>query len=156
MLSFHPLKAQSDSAAHLKAVAEPDSFLSKFEAFKASKNMAGLQAVANHNHYPSPQKVLSWQKELQLNDRQMAAINLIDKELKRKVNEMNGFLITNERTMDSLFRYKKVNNGLLIFYTNRYGLYQGELRNALLQACLKTEAILTGQQIKKYDSLLLD
>ena len=67
---------------------------------------------------------------------------------------MNNFLITNERVMDSLFRYKKINNGTLIFYTNRYGLYQGELRNALLQACVKTEAVLTSTQIKKYNALL--
>ena len=156
LLSFHELKAQPDSASHLKRVAAPDTFLSEFETFKAAKNISGLQAVADHNHYPSPRKVLLLQKELQLNDRQMAAISLINKTLQGKINEMNGFLITNERTIDSLFRYKKVNNGLLIFYTNRYGLYQGELRNALLQACLKTEAILTGQQIKKYDSLLQD
>jgi len=154
MLNSHLVKAQLDSPARSELVVEPDSFLFKFEAFKIAKNITGLQAIANHNHYPAPQKVLLWQKELQLNDRQKAAIGSINKELQRKVNEMNGFLITNERTMDSLFRYKKVNNGLLIFYTNRYGLYQGELRNALLQACLKTEAILTEQQIKKYDVLL--
>ena len=76
--------------------------------------------------------------------------------MKRKVMEKNNFLITNERTMDSLFRYKKINNGLLIYYANRFGLYQGELRNALLQACLKTEAILSATQIKKYDLLLQD
>ncbi len=155
-LGFYQAKAQTDSVAHLKTIHDKEVFLNKFEAYQASKNITGLLAIADHNHYPSPAKVLSWQKELQLNERQKAAIGAINKELIRKVNEMNNFLITNERTMDSLFRYKKINNGTLIFYTNRYGLYQGELRNALLQACVKTEAQLTSTQIKKYDGLLQD
>lgn len=155
-LSFGQAKAQTDSAARLKTVYQKENFLDKFEAYQASKNITGMLAIADHNHYPFPAKVLSWQKELQLNERQKVVIKAINKELIRKVNEMNNFLITNERTMDSLFRYKKINNGTLIFYTNRYGLYQGELRNALLQACVKTEAQLTSTQIKKYDSLLQD
>lgn len=154
--AFCVVYAQTDSVKELKIVPIKEAFLNKYQAYLTSKNMAGLLSVADHNHYPSPQKVLFWQKELQLNDKQKTAIGLVNKELNRKVNEMNNFLITNERTMDSLFRYKKINNGTLIFYTNRYGLYQGELRNALLQACVKTEAVLTATQIKKFDSLLQD
>ncbi len=150
------VKAQTDSISQQKTAAVKDSFLDQFNAYQTGKNRSGLQNVADHNQYPSPQKVLAWQKELKLSDRQKAAINVINNGLQRKIIEMNNFLITNERTMDSLFRYKKINNGVLIFYTNRYGLYQGELRNALLQACVKTEAILTSTQIKKYDMLLQD
>jgi hypothetical protein len=149
-------RAQADTSSSRKNKPKTDIFLSQFEAFKSSKNINGLVDLADHNHYPFPEKVLSWQKQLQLNDRQKVVINQINTALQRKVKEMNGFLITNERTLDSLFRYKKVNNGLLIYYTNRYGLYQGELRNALLQACLKTEGQLTANQIKKYDALLQD
>ncbi len=156
VFNFQQVKAQTDSVHQSKPKQDKDSFLKKFEAYQTEKNRSGLQDVADYNQYPSPQKVLSWQKELQLNERQKIAINLINQNLQRKVNEMNGFLITNERTLDSLFRLKKINNGLLIFYTNRYGLYQGELRNALLQACLKTEAQLTNTQIKKYDGLPRD
>ncbi|MGI4804112.1 MAG: hypothetical protein ACRYFL_05035 [Janthinobacterium lividum] len=153
---FDQVKAQSDSIQQQKIKPVKEAFLQKFEAYQTSKNRQSLLDVADQNRFPSPQKVLVWQKELQLNDRQKAAIILISNELKRKVNEMNNFLITNERTMDSLFRYHKINNGTLIFYTNRYGLYQGELRNALLQACVKTETILNSIQIKKYEVLLQD
>ncbi|RYE25026.1 MAG: hypothetical protein EOP42_21775 [Sphingobacteriaceae bacterium] len=155
ILSFNQLKAQTDSALQQHAAPQKELFLHKFEDYQTRKNRLGLMDVADRNHYPSPQKVLLWQKELLLNDRQKIAIGLINKELQRKTIEMNNFLITNEGALDSLFRLKKINNGLLIFYTNRYGLYQGELRNALLQACLKTEAILTATQLKKYDTLLL-
>lgn len=151
---FNQVKAQTDSAAQQPAAPSKEVFLHKFEAYQTSKNRVGLIDVADRNQYPSPQKVLLWQKELLLNDRQKIAIALINKDLQRKTLEMNNFLITNEGALDSLFRLKKINNGLLIFYTNRYGLYQGELRNALLQACLKTEAVLTAAQLKKYDALL--
>ncbi|RYE24779.1 MAG: hypothetical protein EOP42_21980 [Sphingobacteriaceae bacterium] len=156
MATLHRAKAQTDSVNQPKNMPVKEAFLRKFDAYLSGKNQLGLLDVADKNHYPSPQKVLNWQKELQLNDRQKSMITLINNELKRKVTEMNNFLITNERTMDSLFRYKKINNGTLIYYTNRYGLYQGELRNALLQACVKIEAILNQTQIKKYDALLQD
>ena len=155
LLAAPTVKAQADSS-HLKTNVDKDSFLNPFEAFKTSRNISGLADVADHHHYPSPEKVLGWQKQLQLNDRQKAVINQINTALQRKVKEMNGFLITNEKMLDSLFNYKKVNNGLLIYYTNRYGLYQGELRNAILQACLKTETQLTATQLKKYGLLLQD
>ncbi|RYE34934.1 MAG: hypothetical protein EOP42_07000 [Sphingobacteriaceae bacterium] len=152
--NFNQVKAQTDTLNQPENTPVKEAFLQKFEAYQLSKNYFSLLDIADRNHYPSPQKVLTWQKQLQLNDRQKLVINQINTELKRKVNEMNNFLITNERTMDSLFRYKKINNGMLIYYTNRYGLYQGELRNALLQACVKTEAVLTSTQIKKYNALL--
>ena len=155
MLFADVVKAQVDSS-HSKINVVNDAFLNQFEAFKTSRNINGLADVADHHHYPLPEKVLGWQKQLQLNDRQKVAISQINTALQRKVKEMNGFLITNEKMLDSLFSYKKVNNGLLIYYTNRYGLYQGEIRNAVLQACLKTETQLTATQLKKYGSLLQD
>ena len=155
LLASPTVKAQVDSSRS-KTNVNKDSFLNQFEAFKTSRNINGLADVADHHHYPLPENVLGWQKQLQLNDRQKVAINQINKTLQRKVKEMNGFLITNEKMLDSLFNYKKVNNGLLIYYTNRYGLYQGEIRNAILQACLKTETQLTATQLKKYGSLLQD
>jgi hypothetical protein len=151
---FFQTKAQTDSAIRQPVASVKESFLQKFEAYQIRKNRVGLMDVADRNQYPSPQKALLWQKELLLNDRQKAAISSINKELQRKTIEMNNFLVTNEGALDSLFKLKKINNGLLIFYTNRYGLYQGELRNALLQACLKTEALLNATQLKKYDALL--
>lgn len=149
---FKSAKAQSDTLGN-RNKASDENFLNRYETYKADQNISGLIAVADRNGYPFPDKILSLQKELQLNERQSTAIHLINTELKRKTNEMNGFLITNERTLDSLFRYKRISNGSLIFFTNRYGLYQGELRNALLQACVKTEALLTPTQLKKYKQL---
>ena len=66
---------------------------------------------------------------------------------------MGLIIIGNEKTIDSLFRTNRLDDGSLIFYTNRYGLYQGELRNAILQACLATRGLLSQQQISKFEAL---
>jgi len=84
---------------------------------------------------------------------QITKIGTIAKELHRKKLEMGLIIIHNERTLDSIFRYNRLDNGSLIFYANRYGLYQGELRNAILQACLATRALLSDQQIRRYEAL---
>jgi len=66
---------------------------------------------------------------------------------------MGGVIITNERTLDSLFRTHKLDDGTIIFYSNRYGLYQGELRNAILQACYETAKLLSPAQVKQLETL---
>jgi hypothetical protein len=97
--------------------------------------------------------VLKFKTQLNLGPAQVSKIGAIAKELHRKKIEMGLIIINNERTLDSIFKYKRLDNGSLIFYTNRYGLYQGELRNAILQACLATRQLLSQQQINKYEAL---
>jgi hypothetical protein len=66
---------------------------------------------------------------------------------------MGNFIITNETKLEALFRAKKINESTLIFYTNRYGLYQGELRNAILNAAVNTNNLLSPQQVNKLQAL---
>ena len=112
-----------------------------------------MSLAAELNHYPSPEKALKYKKELDLSPQQLAKLNPIVKELHRKILEMGLIIIRNERTLDSIFKYNRLDNGSLIFYANRYGLYQGELRNVILQSCLVTKNLLTPQQVRKIESL---
>jgi hypothetical protein len=105
------------------------------------------------NGYPSPVKVVKYKTQLDLSPIQVSKLNAINKELHRKILEMGLIVIRNERTLDSIFKYHRLDNGSLIFYTNRYGLYQGELRNVYLQACLATRVLLSQQQIDAYEAL---
>ncbi|RYZ99868.1 MAG: hypothetical protein EOP47_15630 [Sphingobacteriaceae bacterium] len=113
-------------------------------------NMAQSGAL---NHYPLPGNVLKFKKELDLSPVQTTKLTTIDTELLRKKKEMGVFIIRNEKAIDSLFRTRKANDGKVIFYTNRYGIYQGELRNAILQACLSTQKLLTPKQITMFERL---
>lgn len=125
----------------------------QYKAYINGEDMNNLAAVAELNHFPSSQKVLELKKELGLTASQLAAVTAINTELKRKMKEMGEIIIKNETTIDKLFRTKQLDDGTLIFYINRYGLYQGELRNAILQTYIKTAALLTPAQQKRYVQL---
>lgn len=125
----------------------------QYRAFVNGEDQSNMAAVADVNHYPDPQKTITWKKELVLTNAQLTQINTINTELVRKMKEMGQNIIKNEKTLEELFRTKKVIDGTLIFYTNRFGLYQGEQKNAVLQAYVKVYAILTPVQRKKYEQL---
>lgn len=125
----------------------------QYSALINGDDIYGMSLAAELNHYPSPEKVIKFKKQLDLSPIQVNKLNAINKELHRKKVEMGWIIIRNEQTLDSIFKYHRLDNGSLIFYANRYGLYQGELRNAILQACLTTYLMLTPQQIARFKAL---
>jgi len=125
----------------------------QYNALLTGEDIYGMSLAAELNHYPLPEKVITYKKELALSPLQLSKLTAINNEFERKKLEMGLIIIKNERTLDSIFRYKRLDNGSLIFYTNRYGLYQGELRNTILQACLATRVLLSPQQIAKFEAL---
>ncbi|WP_428329891.1 hypothetical protein [Mucilaginibacter sp.] len=159
MLKLFPLLALLIFSVNVKAQ-KPDSVVIKKSTVKTltdeqytalfnGEDTYGMAKAAELNHYPLPQKALKYKKELDLSPIQVAKLTALEKEFERKKLEMGQTIIHNERTLDSIFKYNRVDNGSLIFYTNRYGLYQGELRNTILQACFATKYLLTPQQVKK-------
>jgi hypothetical protein len=143
--------AQTDSTANHSTVKSISS--DHYDALINGVDLDNMSAVAELNHYPMPDKVIQYKKQLDLSPTQLSKITAINIELHRKRVEMGGNIITNEKKMDDLFRTRKVDEGVIIFYTNRYGLYQGEIRNAILQACYKTEELLSEGQIKLLEKL---
>ena len=125
----------------------------EYTALLNGQDLYHMALVAEINHYPYPDKVIKFKKELGLSPIQVGKLDDIIKELHRKILEMGLIVIRNEKALDSIFRTHTLNNGSLIFYANRYGLYQGELRNAILQACLTTRTLLSVQQINKFEAL---
>ncbi len=125
----------------------------EYTALLNGDDLYHMSLAAELNHYPSPEKALKYKKELDLSPIQVNKLTAVVKELRRKKLEMGLIIIRNERTLDSIFRYNRLDNGSLIFYANRYGLYQGELRNVILQSCLVTRGLLTPQQIKRIETL---
>lgn len=125
----------------------------QYKAYLDGDDIVQMDGVAELNHYPSPEGALALKTQLALTADQLTKITAINTELVRKKKEMGRFIIKNERALDSLFRIKQIDDGTLIFYTNRAGAYQGELRNAILQTYLKVNAILTPEQVKKYQQI---
>jgi hypothetical protein len=125
----------------------------QYDALVKGEDIYGMSLAAELNHYPNPEKVIKYKKQLDLSPIQVNQFNAINKELHRKKLEMGLIIIHNERTLDSIFKYHRLDNGSLIFFANRYGLYQGEMRNVILQSCLKAWEMLTPEQIRKYEAL---
>lgn len=121
----------------------------QYNALMKGDDQCNMALVAEVNGMPSPDKALRYRKEIDLSPTQINTLTKMATELKRKKIEMGNFIVTNETKLDALFRSKKLNESEVIFYTNRYGLYQGELRNAILQASLKTWQLLSPQQVNK-------
>lgn len=109
--------------------------------------------VGELNHYPMPDEVMKYKKELDLSPSEIKQLNDVITFLNMKKKEVGESIIRNERVLDSLFRTRKIDEGSIIFYGNRYGLYEGEYRTAVLQACFRAEKILTPQQIRRFEAL---
>lgn len=126
----------------------------KYNALLKGQGFDDMSLVGEINHYPLPDKALKYRVQLGLNPGQITKLKELASNLQRKKVEMGQNIIRNEKMLDTLFRTKQIVDGTIIFYTNRYGLYMGEVRNAVLQACLNTEAILSDVQIRKLEGLL--
>lgn len=125
----------------------------QYNAYLKGEAGADMAMVAEMNHYPMPDKVLKLKYELDLSPTQVKKLEEINNYMRRRRLQIGGSVINTEKALDSLFRTNKIDDGTLIFYTNRYGLYQGELKNALLQACFATEKVLAPQQITRFEAL---
>jgi hypothetical protein len=125
----------------------------QYDALIKGEDLYDMALPATLNHYPMPDDVIKYKKGLDLSPIQISKITAIGKELHRKRVEMGPIIIRNENMLDSLFRTHNIDDGTLIFYANRYGLYQGEIRNAILQACYATEILLSPAQVKRLEEL---
>lgn len=125
----------------------------QYNAFLKGEAGEDMARVAEINHYPLPERVLKYKYELDLSPIQVKKLTEAANYLHRRRLQIGGSIIDTEHMLDSMFRYNKAQDGNLIFYTNRYGLYQGELKNAFLQACLSTHNLLSRQQMARFESL---
>jgi len=151
MLSSAAVFAQSDSTASKSPVRTLNR--QQYDAYLKGTASDEMATVAEMNHYPMPDKVLELSNQLDLSTVQIKKITEVNTQMHRRRLQIGGSIISNEKMLDSLFKTRKMTDGSLIFYTNRHGLYQGELKNAILQACIATEKLLSAQQITKLEAL---
>lgn len=125
----------------------------RYNAYLKGEDLDDMSLAGELNYFPMPDKVLKLKKELELSPVQVIKLKELSTNLHRKKLEMGVVIIRNEKTLDDLFRTKQVNEGSLIFYTNRSGLYYGELKGAILMACYNTQKLLTAIQVRKLETL---
>ena len=88
--------------------------------------------VAEVNNYPGPNRVIKISNHLKLSPAQLNKLITIKSSLEFKMKEMDGFINQQEKKLNDLFASGKAEEGSIIYYTNKLGLYEGELRNAYL------------------------
>ncbi|GAB2696864.1 hypothetical protein GCM10027037_21040 [Mucilaginibacter koreensis] len=137
---------------HLMAQSVADSSAAG-KGMTAGMDIRTMAKVANLHHYPLPDDVLVYQKQLELTPEQLAKLQAIIKTLNLKKAEIRQSVTANEKTLNKLFDTRKPEEGALIFYGNRYGLYEGEMRTAVLNACAQTGKVLTPRQNTKFEQL---
>lgn len=116
-------------------------------------DLRAMAKVATVHHYPLPDDVWMYHKELQLTAEQLTQLNSIIKILNLKKAEISQSMRLNESTLEKIFAGRKPDDGLLIFCGNRYGLYEGEMRTAVLNACAQAGKLLTPRQNTKFEQL---
>lgn len=150
--SIYHANAQTDSTAAPQSPVKTLTYI-QYDALMKGADLYNMALPATLNGYPMPDDVIKYKFKLDLGPAQVTKITAIGKELHRKRLEMGPIIIRNERTLDSLFKTNKVDDGTIIYYATRYGAYQGELRNAMLQACYATANLLSPAQVKLFWTL---
>jgi hypothetical protein len=125
----------------------------RYNAYLKGEDWDNMSLAGELNYFPLPDKVLKLKKELELSPAQVIKLKELTANLHRKKLEMGVVIIRNEKVLDNLFRTKQVDEGSLIFYTNRSGLYYGELKGAILMACFNAQKLLTAIQVRKLETM---
>jgi hypothetical protein len=125
----------------------------RYNAYLRGDDLDSMALTGQLNHYPLPDDALKYKVQLSLNAQQVAKLKDLSVALHRKKVEMGENIIRNEKMLDNLFHNQQITDGTLIFYTNRSGLYFGELKGAILMACYNTQKILSEGQLKKLATL---
>jgi len=141
-------RAQTDSSTTPSSIKTLT--LSQYADIQKGPGLEQMALPATLNKYPMPDDVLRLKKELKLTDEQVKKIIAISKYLQLKKTEIGQSVLRNEKKLDELFQTKKVDEGSITFYGNRYGLYEGEYRTSVLQACYNTYNALTPQQTTQF------
>jgi Spy/CpxP family protein refolding chaperone len=113
----------------------------------------GLAKAAEHNHYPGPKHVLDLAEPLQLSVEQRRQTETIFAAMRTEAVRLGIQLIEKERQLDTLFATDTIAEAQLDQLVTEIGTMQGQLRAVHLRAHLAQRALLTPEQLRRYDTL---
>jgi hypothetical protein len=113
----------------------------------------GLARSAELNHYPGPLHVVQLKEQLALNPVQTEEVQAIFNRMSGDARVLGKEWIDRERVLESGFAQHAITADQISVQTMAIGNVQGRLRDVHLTAHLKTKAVLTPEQIAKYDAL---
>ena len=113
----------------------------------------GLAKAAELNSYPGPLHVLQLAAELGLSDAQRKATDSLYASMRQRALSIGRQIIEAERTLDRAFANAAIEPATLRSQVGAIATLQGELRAVHLEAHLAQHALLTPEQVARYDVL---
>ena len=120
--------------------------------YLAGKGM-GLAKAAELNGYPGPAHVLELATQLDLTAEQRARTEALFRKMEARAVALGRELVDEERALDRLFASRSASAPLLESSLARIGRLQGQVRQVHLEAHIEQTALLTREQIEKYNGL---
>jgi Spy/CpxP family protein refolding chaperone len=113
----------------------------------------GYALAGELNHYPGPRHVLDLAGQLDLTVEQEQTVQEIYSAMQEEVKPLGRELVDLEEQLDRAFRDEEIDEEELARLTDEIATIEGSLRNAHLNAHLKTKDILGPEQVAEYDRL---
>ena len=113
----------------------------------------GLALAAELNGYPGPSHAIELADRLSLSAGQVEKLKALFEAMKAETIPIGATLISHERSLNDDFAKRTVTLASLETTTQRIGATQAALRAAHLKYHLATVAILTPDQVKRYNEL---
>lgn len=121
------------------------------EQLRAGEGM-GLALAAELNHYPGPRHVLDLAAELDLSPDQRTAVSATMAAMQGEARRLGEEILAQERALDQTFTSRTITQSSLATLTAQIARLQGELRFVHLRAHLAVRAVLSDEQVRRYDS----
>jgi ketosteroid isomerase-like protein/Spy/CpxP family protein refolding chaperone len=125
------------------------------EAVKQYQEGAGMGYAksAELNHYPGPAHALELADRLGLSPEQRAATRRLMDAHRADARATGAKLVESERALEALFRTGKVDQAQLAEAVRRAADLQGEYRLSHLETHRRLRAVITDEQVARYDQL---
>lgn len=109
--------------------------------------------AAELNHYPGPKHVLELAGDLELSGEQKRRVEQIFEVMRENARDLGAEIVAAERELDLAFAGGTIDDDQLQRQTAAIAELQGRLRAIHLAAHLATRAVLTPEQVERYDAL---
>lgn len=114
---------------------------------------AGFAKAAELNHYPGPSHVLELADKLRLSEEQKSRTRAVFGAMQQEAMRQGKALVEREQDLDRRFASGAVTPDSLRSTPKQIAELQAEVRRSHLQAHIEQRAILTPEQVAKYDEL---
>ncbi len=122
------------------------------EALRDGKGM-GFAKVAELNHYPGPKHVLELAAELELTQTQVHETEQLFTDMQTRARSLGRELVDAEAALDRAFAEQAIDKTTLEAMLFQVGELRARLRYVHLEAHLRQRALLTEDQVVRYDEL---